>query len=74
MAGIQPHSDGQVAVPDEPVSFRPGERVVIRPVGEPEAGTLRSMDVTSLRKLDIHLDVHSIREIVDGSELSLENL
>jgi predicted DNA-binding antitoxin AbrB/MazE fold protein len=74
MDAINAHFDGHVFVPDEPVSFRPGEKVLIQPAGEFPVEASRGVDVSFLRKLDIDLDARSLREIIQDPELRLENL
>jgi hypothetical protein len=71
MVAIKAHFNGSVFVPDEPVPLRPGESVVVQRLEEAEAAS--APDTSFLRKLNIHLDARSLREIANDPEFNLEN-
>ncbi len=73
MAAIKAHFDGNVFVPDEPVPLRPGEQVVIQRLGDAQIAQTAGSDTSFVRKLNIDLDAHALREIADDPELSIEN-
>lgn len=74
MVAIRAHFDGKVFVPDEPVGLLPGDRVVVQQVARTPDAPGSDHDTSFVRKLDIHLDEQSLREIMEDPELGMENL